>query len=174
MDFLELSKARYSVRKFSPKAVECEKLAKILEAGRLAPTAKNSQSHRIFVLKSGAALERINGATGMAYHAPVVLMVCYDKRISYKNTMDEHYPNYDGGEADACIVTTEMMMEATELGLGTLWARGYDSKKIYDAFPEIEGLELVCLLDIGYPAEDSEPSPRHFDRKALSQTVCEL
>jgi nitroreductase len=174
MDFLELSKLRYSVRKFDAKKVEDEKLEKVLEAGRLAPTAKNPQSHKIFVLKSDDALGRINEATPMAYHAPVVLMVCFDKNISYKNTADGRYPNYEGGEADACIVTTAMMMEATELGLGTLWARGYDSQKIFDAFPEIKGLELVCLLDIGYPAEDSEPSPRHASRKPLSETTVTL
>lgn len=174
MDFLELSAARYSVRKFSPKAVEEEKLSKILEAGRLAPTAKNCQSHKIFVLKSPGALERIRSATPMAYDAPVVLMVCYDKALSYKNTADAHYPGYDGGETDAAIVTCAMMMEATDLGLGTLWARGYDSQRIYDVFPEIKDLELVCLLDVGYPAPESHPSHRHTERKSLSETVATL
>ena len=149
MDFLGLSKTRYSVRKFSPAPVEEEKLQKILEAGRLAPTAKNSQSHKIFVLQGHDALERIRQATKMAYDAPVVLMVCYDKAVSYKNSADTKYVGYDGGELDAAIVTTAMMMEATELGLGTLWARGFNSTDIFNAFPEIAGLELVCLLDVG-------------------------
>lgn len=174
MDFIELSKKRYSVRKFSSQKVEDEKIEKILEAGRLAPTAKNSQSHKIFIIKSKDALEKIYSATPMSYHAPIVLMVCYDKKTSYKNTADTHYPDYDGGGVDAAIVTTAMMMEATELGLVTLWARGYDSQKIYDAFPQIKDLELVCLLDIGYPAEDSSPSERHFMRKELSETTVEL
>lgn len=174
MDFIELSKKRYSVRKFSSQKVEDEKIEKILEAGRLAPTAKNSQSHKIFIIKSKDALEKIYSATPMSYHAPIVLMVCYDKKTSYKNTADTHYPDYDGGGVDAAIVTTAMMMEATELGLGTLWARGYDSQKIYDAFPQIKDLELVCLLDIGYPAEDPSPSERHFMRKELSETTVEL
>lgn len=174
MDFLELSAARYSVRKFSPAAVDDGALNKILEAGRLAPTAKNCQSHKIFILKSEDALARIRGATPMAYDAPLVLMVCYDKDASYKNTADGRYPDYDGGEVDAAIVTTAMMMEATELGLGTLWARGYDSQKIYDAFPEIRDLELVCLLDIGYPAPDAHPSHRHTERKPLSETTAAL
>lgn len=174
MDFLELSKKRYSVRKFSEAPVKEGDLDKILEAGRLAPTAKNSQSHRIFVVKSGEALRRLRACTSMTYGAPVVLMVCYDKKISYKNTADAHYPGYDGGETDAAIVTTAMMMEATDLGLGTLWARGYDSQKIYDAFGEIAGLDLVCLLDIGHAASDSAPAPRHTERKSLSETVSYL
>lgn len=176
MDFLELSKERYSVRKFSSQKVEDEKLEKILQAGRLAPTAKNSQSHRIFVLKSPDALEKINAATPMAFNAPVVLMVCYDTDESYKNAADTAYKyfpcgQYDGGEVDAAIVTTAMMFQATELGLGSLWARGYDAQKIIDAFDLPKNLHLVCLLDIGYPASDCEPSPRHSDRKPLDETV---
>jgi len=174
MEFLELAAKRFSVRKFSQKKVEQEKLDKILEAGRLAPTAKNSQSHKIFVLKSEESLKKINEATPMAFHAPVVLMICYDKTQSYKLTTDRHYPDYDSGELDAAIVITHMMMEATDLGLGTLWARGYDSQNIYDAFSLPDNLELVSLLDIGYPADDCEPSPRHSQRKDLSETVEEL
>ena len=43
----------------------------------------------------------------MSYHAPIVLMVCYDKKTSYKNTADTHYPDYDGGGVDAAIVTND-------------------------------------------------------------------
>lgn len=174
MDFFELCKKRYSVRKFSSKKVEDEKLLKILEAGRLAPTAKNSQSQRIFVLKSQDALDKIYRTTPMSYKAPVVLIVCYDKNESYKNQTDSVFKNYDGGEVDAAIVVTSMMYEAAELGLGTLWARGFDSKSIVEAFTLPENLHVVCLLDIGYEAEDSEPSERHFQRKPLSETVKEL
>ena len=171
MDFLELCKTRYSVRSFSQKPVESDKLKRILEAGRLAPTAKNCQSQRIFALQSEEALAKVRAATRMAFDAPVVLMVCYDEEQSYKNTADTHFRGYDGGEVDAAIVVSEMMMEATELGLGTLWARGFDSQKLYDAFPEIANLHLVCLLDIGYPAEGCTPSERHSLRKPLEQTV---
>ena len=174
MDFLELCKKRYSVRKFSSKTVEKNKLDLILEAGRLAPTAKNSQSHKIFVIKSEASLKKIREVTPMSYNAPVVLLVCYDTEISYKNTMDTVYKNYDGGELDAAIVVTSMMYQATELGLGTLWARGYDSKNIIEAFNLPSNLRPVCLLDIGYPAEDSVPSERHESRKPLSETVKEI
>ncbi len=174
MDFLDLCKERYSVRKFSDKPVEEEKLQKILEAGQLAPTAKNSQSHKIFHLKSSIALDKVRTATPMTFNAPVVLLICYDDTESYKNYADTYYKDYDGGEVDAAIVTSMMMMEATNLGLGTLWARGYDSQKIVDAFNLDAHLKPVCLLNIGYPAEDSAPSSRHSDRKPLSETVEEL
>ncbi len=174
MEFLEICKKRYSVRKFSARKVEDEKLLKILEAGRIAPTAKNCQAQRIFVLKSAEAVEKIRAATPMSYNAPVVLLVCYDEGESYKNSADTVYKNYDGGEVDAAIVVSSMMFQATELGLGTLWARGFDSRKIIDAFGLPSNLHVVCLLDIGYEAEDSAPSERHFLRKNLSETVKEL
>ncbi len=174
MEFLELCKKRYSVRKFSSKKVEDEKLLKILEAGRLAPTAKNSQSHRIFVLKSGESLQKIYSVTPMSYKAPLVLLVCYDINESYKNLVDTLCKNYDGGEVDAAIVVSSMMYQATELGLGTLWARGFDSRKIVEAFDLPENLRVVCLLDIGYEADDSKPAEKHFLRKPLFETVKEI
>ena len=175
MTFLDLCKNRYSVRSFSSQAVEAEKLEKILEAGRLSPTAKNCQSQKIFVLQSKDALSRVQSVTKMTYNAPLVLMVCYDKSTSYKNTADSRYKDgYEGGEVDAAIVTTAMMLEATEEGLGTLWARGFNSQDIYNAFPEIANLELVCLLAVGYPSNTATPSERHTDRKPLSETVVRL
>ena len=66
MDFLELAKERYSVRKFSDKKVEREKLDAILEAGRCAPTAVNYQPQRVLVLESPEALEKLKGCT--PYH----------------------------------------------------------------------------------------------------------
>ena len=60
MDFTELAQARYSVRKFSDKAVEPEVLKRILEAGLLAPTAKNNQPQRIYVLQSKEALDKLD------------------------------------------------------------------------------------------------------------------
>ena len=75
-------------------------MEKILQAGRLAPTAKNSQSQRIFVLKSPEALKKINEATPMAFNAPVVLMVCYDQNESYKNAADTAYTYYPAADAE--------------------------------------------------------------------------
>jgi len=63
MDFLELARKRYSVRNYSDRPVEEEKLLKILEAGRLAPTAVNYQPQKIFVLKSAEAIEKLRSVT---------------------------------------------------------------------------------------------------------------
>ena len=149
-----------------------EKLAQILEAGRVAPTAANKQPQRVYVLKSEAALAKLRGVTRMTYGAPVVLLVCYDKNESWKSTPETFGEDYDGGEMDACIVGTQMMNMATELGLGTLWARGFNATRIHDTFDLPENIVVSFLLDVGYPSEKSEN--RHVPRKALSETVTEL
>jgi nitroreductase len=77
-DFLSLAKERFSVRKYLNKAIEQEKIVKILEAARVAPTAANHQPFRIYVLKSGDALQTIRGITPCAFNAPVVLLMTYN------------------------------------------------------------------------------------------------
>ena len=76
MDFMELAKKRYSCKKYQPdKAVEKEKLNKILEAGQVAPTAKNSQPQHIYVMESEEALKLVDNLTPCRYGAPVVLFL---------------------------------------------------------------------------------------------------
>ena len=72
MDFAKLAAERYSLRKFSDRPVEAEKLSAVLEAGRNAPTAHNLQPQRIFVLQSSEALEKVDGCTGAHFHPPVM------------------------------------------------------------------------------------------------------
>jgi len=168
MNFTQLITDRYSVRNFSDKAVEDEKLMKILEAGRLAPTAVNYQPQKIYVLKSQEALDKVRKATRMAFNAPVVLIVAYDTTVSWKNKRE---PGYDSGEMDASIIATHMMLQAQELGLGTLWARGYKTEDIVNAFNIPSHIKPVMLLDLGYPAEESKPAHLHYERKDLKDTV---
>lgn len=173
MEFMDLVKSRYSCRKFSDRVVETEKLNAVLEAGRLAPTAMNHQPFKVFVLKSPEALAKIRGITRMAYNAPVVLMICYDKDQCYRalSYNDEH----ECGDMDASIVATTMMMEATAQGLNTLWARGFNAVEIARGFELPANLKVSCLLDVGYadPTEGG-PSPRHPVRKEMSELVQEL
>ena len=171
MDYLELARKRYSERRFSDKGVEPDKIAKILEAGRIAPTAHNLQPQKIYVIASEEAHAKLLTKTKMTYGAPLVFLVCYDNTISWKNTKDQCYDNYDSGEVDAAITATHMMMEATDLGLGSLWARAFDSKLIIDQFDLPEGIMPVCLLSVGYPAEGAKPSRLHASRKNIGEMV---
>lgn len=168
MIFMDLCKNRYSTRKFSDKPVEQEKLDYILEAGRIAPTGRNYQPQKVYVIKSAEAVAKVREAAApMAYNAPMMLVVGYDKNISAK--ADPWGETYDLGESDAVIVATSMMYAAEDVGIGTLWTRGFNSRNVANALGLPDNIEIVCLLDLGYSA--CEPAPKHFERKALDETV---
>ena len=120
MDFLEFAKERYSVRSFSQQPIEDEKMQKILQAGQVAPTALNFQPQKIYVLKSEDALEKIRFLTKYAYNAPVVLLVCADERKAWHS---RHDFGFSSGQMDASIVCTHMMLEAWDLGIGSVWVK---------------------------------------------------
>lgn len=167
MDFKTLSAERYSLRKFSQQPVEREKLALVLEAGRNAPTAHNLQPQRILVLESAEALEKADGCTGAHFHPPVMLVVSYDPQAAWKREDD----GKNHGEIDAAIATTQMMLQAAELGLGTTYVGMFDPEKLRAAFPELADLTPIALLPLGYPAENARPSRLHTERKPLEELV---
>ena len=166
MSFSELVKERYSVRKYDARPIEGEKLAMILEAGRLAPTGCNYQPQRILVLQ-GEALERSLDCTPFKYGQQAVLVVCWDKTESWKSRTGR-----DIGEVDGTIVLTQMMYQAQELGIGSLIVGMYKEPLLRERFHIPEQYEIVSLLMLGYPAEDAQPHQQlHFERKPLEKTV---
>lgn len=168
MDFIELARdKRYSVRKFKDQPVEREKLLKILEAGRIAPTGCNYQPQRILVIEDKEAMDKIRQCTPCHFDAPLILMICYDKTTVWKNKVNGTI----GGDVDASIVTTHMMLEAAELGLGTTWVGLFHHQKARELFQMPDYLVPVALLTIGYPADDAVPHPWHTKRFDLEHTV---
>lgn len=166
MDFLTLAQERYSCRYFdTEKPVEKEKITKILEAARLAPTGRNSQSQRILVLTDKAELEKLSGCTQYGWGAPLVMVICYDKNESWKRSCD----GADGGIIDMSIITTHMMLEVTDLGLGSTWVGAFDPVKAKEIYNIPENYEVVALLPIGYPSEKAHPSRLHDDRKPIEE-----
>ena len=109
MSFLELAKERYSVRSYANQPVEQEKIDLILEAAKLAPTAVNYQPQKIYVLKSEAAMAKINRLCRCIYGAPLVFLICSDERKTWKSQTEW---GYSSGEMDCSIVCTHMMLEA--------------------------------------------------------------
>ena len=166
MSFAQLVKQRYSVRKFDSKPIEAEKMALILEANRLAPTGCNFQPQRILVLQ-GEDLDRLEECTPCRYGAPAALVVCYDKTVSWKSRTGREI-----GDVDGTIVMTQMMYQAQELGIGSLLVGMYKEDLLRERFHIPENYVVVCLLMLGYPAEDCTPHPKlHDSRKDLSETV---
>lgn len=167
MDFEEVIKNRYSCKKYSDKKVEKEKLDKILEAGRLAPTAKNLQEYHIYVIQSEKNLKKVDEVTPCRYGASTVLLVTYDKTNVFT------YPggSRNSGIEDASIVATHMMLAAKNQGVESCWINFLDPDITHKKFRLPAKEEVLMMLDIGYPAEDCEINPLHNKRKDLSETV---
>ena len=168
MEFETLIRERYSVRKYADTPIEPEKLEKILEAGRLAPTGHNAQPQRIYVLQSEEALAKIRGLTRCAFNAPVVLMLTMDRDEQWKNDLE---PGQASGIEDASIAATQMMLEAWNLGIGSCWVNWLPSTKVREAFALPENEELILIMPIGYPAEGAHPAKIHFESKPLEELV---
>ncbi|MCQ2072197.1 MAG: nitroreductase family protein [Bacteroidaceae bacterium] len=169
-DFLSLAESRYSVRSFTDRKVEPEKLEKILQAGRVAPTAVNNQPQVIYVLQSPEALARMGQATKYLFGAPQALLVCYDENICWKNRHHED-AGRPSGEVDASIVLTHMMLQAWELGIGSCWVGVFEFDQVRQLFDLPASIHPVALMPIGYAAQDGVASARHSQRKPLEETV---
>lgn len=168
MDYDDLIRTRYSVRKYSDRAVEQDKLNKILEAGRIAPTAGNRQSQRIVVIQSKNALAKMYQCTPCHFNAPLLLLVCYDKSVENNN----HYGDQRTyGQVDASIVLTYMMLEAHNLGLGTVWVGLFNPELMREYFDIPAYYEILGLMPIGYSTPNVEPSQMHGERFPIEHSV---
>ena len=168
MSFLELAKARYSVRSFQDRPIEEEHLNMILEAGRVAPTACNFQPQRIYVARSAEAREKLASVCRCTFGAPVILLVCYDRERDWKNKL---LPSYESGETDAAIVCTHMMLQAFELGIGSCWVGYFNPKTVAETLGLPENVTVSALLPMGYPAEDAQPLPLHEQVREFADTI---
>ena len=165
MEFEEIIRKRTSVRKFSDKKLEQEKLDKILEAGRLAPTAKDNQPIKIYVVQSNEGITKINKASRCRYGANTVLIICGNKEEAY------HKGDYTTYEMDSCIVATHMMLEATNIGVDNIWIESFDENILRAEFNITEEYTPVCLLPLGYKSEDCPINPLHDKRKSIDDLV---
>lgn len=168
MEFAELVKNRYSVRSFQQKKVSRETISAVLEAGRLAPTARNQQPQRILVLDEADTLEKLDRCTKCRFGAPVALLVCYDRTACWRRVRFDDAPS---GEIDAAIVTTHMMLAAAALGLGSTWVMHFDPDAVRAEFSLPHDYEPVAVLVMGYPAADAAPAPAHSEKKQMQELV---
>ncbi|MHB9293401.1 hypothetical protein Holit_02523 [Hollandina sp. SP2] len=157
-DFLELAKRRYSCRAYKPDKVREEDLQKILEAGRVSPSAHNNQPYEVWVIQDESNIKKVQKA-GNLFDAPLVILVCGNRDTAWKNSYDA----FQSTEVDASILTDHMMMEATDLGLDTLWVCKFDRGVVRRAFELPSNLEPINILLIGY-RKDAPKSPDRHDK----------
>lgn len=168
MNFMDLAKKRFSVRKYSDRQVEKDKLDQVLEAVLVAPTAKNQQPQKIYVLQSKESLAKLDELTHCRYGAQTVLLFAYNEDEDWKN------PNEAGvhsGVQDVSIAATHVMLRATELDLDTTWCNMFANSKLEETFKLPKNEKSVLIMPIGYKAEDSVPAPMHEQTKSLDTIV---
>lgn len=160
MDFLEIAKSRYSVRSYKSRKVEQEKLEKILLAAHVAPTAANLQPVRLIVVQEDNGLEKIKKAANI-YGAPLAIIVCSERTKAWTRPFD----GKNVSDIDATILTDHMMMEATSLGLGSVWICYFKPDIIRQEFKLPDTLEPVNILVTGYPDEEPADPGRHATQR---------
>jgi len=165
--FMRILESRYSCHSFSNYPVSDAKLNMILEAGRLAPSAKNLQPTHIWVVRSEEALERLR-TVHSCYGAPVVLVIGCRNEEAWTRECD----GVNAGKTDAAIVLTHLMLTATDAGLANMWIWDFDPSKVRDALPETKDHGIYALLAIGHPAAgEGRPTSLHTVRKSLDEMV---
>ena len=164
MDVMTAVRTRRSIRAYKDKPIEDEKLEAVLEAGRLAPSARNLQEWKYVVVKDKALREKlIEAANGQGFvgQAPVVIVAC---AVQTKHVMPCGELSYP---IDVAISVDHITLEAVEQGLGTCWIGAFKQDEVKKLLGIPDEVRVVVLLPIGYP--DVSPAPK--PRKSLKEIV---
>lgn len=156
MNFIDIAKKRYSCRSFQEKKIEQEKLDQILEAARIAPTGANRQPQVLIVVQKEEALKKLEKATN-TYKAPLAIIVCCDTLKTWTRPFDGKMLT----DIDASIVTDHMMLQATDLDLGSVWIANFKADSVRAEFGLPNNLDIISILLIGYNAGKVESPDRH-------------
>ncbi len=165
MDFGELAAARYSVRAYRSDPVEDEKLEKVMQAAGLAPTAANRQPIRFVVVRTAGKeqdLKRVYGRDWFT-QAPIVICACAVAGEAWVRP----YDSKNHGNIDVAIAMDHLILQATDLGLGTCWICNFDPIAAREVLDLPDGVEPVAFTPLGYPAD----SPREKTRRGLDEIV---
>lgn len=161
----EVIRVRRSIRKYKAKRIEEDKLFRVLEAGRLSPSAANKQPWHIIIITDPEIREKMKEAYSRSwfYEAPAILVVCVEPNIAWVREDGETYWKVDGA-----IAMQSMILQATEEGLGTCWIGAFHEaavKKILGIPPHIR---IVAMTPLGYP---DEVKGRVTKRKEMNEII---
>jgi nitroreductase len=166
--FYKVLRSRRSVRQYTDKEIPREVLDRILDTGRLSPSAANGQPWHFIVIDKvhpkRAELDEVFYKDGFK-KAPVVIAACAQPGKAWVRKEDSS--NY--AWVDVTIAVTEMILAATAEGIGTCWVASFDLHKTKKVLRLPEGIELVTLLTLGYPSEPLDI--RKKDRKPMDQIL---
>jgi len=161
MQVFEAIKWRRSVRKFSPRKIEKEKILQILEAARLAPSSSNRQAWHFVVIDDESLIKAIpqqeiggSRVTAFIKDAPLVITGCYTKKLSH--TIAQLF-GHENHLVDISIALTHIVLAATELGIGSCYIGWFSEKNLKKMLGIPGNFNIACLIALGYPADVSTP-----------------
>lgn len=169
MEFTDLIRSRSSVRSYDPaRPVERAVLERILEAGRLAPTAANRQPERFLVISSPEMLAKVRASYSKPWFndAPHVLIVIGKVGDAWSREPD----GYNSLETDLTIAMDHMILAATNEGVATCWIAAFHLDVLRPALGLADDEKVFAITPLGYPRE-GEPGTREKKRKPLSEVV---
>ena len=157
MEVYEAIAYRRSIRNYLDKPVEEEKIERVLEAGRLAPSAANKQEWHFIIVRDKELLEKLMKAAGdqkFVAEAPVVIAAC---ALDSSHVMKCGQPSYS---IDVAIALSFMNLQATELGLGCCWIGHFEEGEVKEILKIPDTVRVVQLLTLGYFEENPPPKSR--------------
>lgn len=165
MSFIDLAKKRYSVRKFKSTSPNNDEIMKVLEAGKISPSAVNYQPRHFIVIRDKEIKDKIAATYQRDWikNAPIIIVVCGDHNKSWLRDDGK-----DHCDIDVAIAVDHMTLAATDIGLGTCWVCKFDSKMCHNILNLPKNLEVMALLPIGYPENGSTPEKK---RNNISELV---
>jgi nitroreductase len=165
VDVATAIRGRRSIRSYTDKEVEPEKVTAVLEAARLSPSANNRQEWKFIVVRDAEKRKQLVHAAhnqSFVWQAPVVLVACATESIA---VMSCGQPAYT---VDLSIAFAYMLLQAHELGLGTCWIGAFREEAVKEVLNIPASVRVVALSPLGYPSHPIPPRPR----KSLNQITC--
>lgn len=165
MDVFSAIAGRRSIRSYQNTEVEEEKVNRIIEAGRLAPSASNRQEWKFIIIRNKETrLELAKAAYGQTFivEAPVIIVACATESKAILPC------GQNANTVDLSIAVSYMILEAFELGLGTCWLGAFQEEEVKAALSIPYHVRVVAMFPVGYPNKNPEMRPR----KSMDQIVC--
>jgi nitroreductase len=150
MDFQKLIYERESIRSYDPfRPVQDEILSRIVNAGRIAPSAANIQPWKFILVSSKENLEKVRACYPREWfcYAPHILIVKGNKKLAWKRTLD----GYNSIETDLTIAMDHMILAAENEGIGTCWIANFNPVILRTALHLGKDEYVFAITPLGYP-----------------------
>ena len=165
MDVIEAIEKRNSIRKYEDKPVPEDKLLRVLEAARLAPSGSNCQYWKFIVVRDGEKIQELGRLSGGQYHVHTAPVVIAAVATESEDMMPCGVP---ASPVNLAIAIDHMTLAALDEGLGTCWIGAFAQKEVKKLLSVPEKMSIISLLTLGFPGEAGRPK----NRKSLEQIVC--